>query len=81
MFPPVSFDHTYICMFIIACMSLYEFNILEMQLYLRYIYIYIFVVSVSLCVYYSCSPLPGDQPWQVGYQEKAHTSGKAEIMS
>ena len=33
-----------------------------------------------MCVYYICSPLSGNQPWQVKYQKKAHNPGKAEIM-
>ena len=38
------------------------------------------IISDCLSVYYICSPLSGDQPWQVRYQKKNHNRGKAESM-
>ena len=42
---------------------------------------YIFVLCLSVSVYYNCSPLPGEQPWQVRYHANAHKPQKVGIMN
>ena len=52
---------------------------LEYLMIVHFISKYIYFRSATM-VSISCSPLPGDQPWQVRYQEKAHSPRNVKVI-